>query len=45
MFIGRKSELNYLEKKHQSNQAEMIVLYVRRRIGKTELVKQFIQDK
>lgn len=45
MFIGRKSELNYLEKKYFSNQAEMIVLYGRRRIGKTELVKQFIQDK
>lgn len=45
MFINRKKELNFLEDKWQQNVAQLIVLWGKRRVGKTELVKQFIQDK
>jgi AAA+ ATPase superfamily predicted ATPase len=45
MFIGRKEELLYLNKKYSSSQAEFVVLYGRRRIGKTELIKNFIENK
>ena len=37
MFVGRESELRYLNKKYGSKKSEMVVLYGRRRIGKTEL--------
>ncbi len=40
MFIGRKKEIDYFEGIYQSNKAEFITLYGRRRIGKTELLKQ-----
>lgn len=39
MFIGRRDELQYLNKKYKSKGAEFLILYGRRRIGKTELVK------
>lgn len=45
MFIGRKKELEFLESHYNSNKTEFIVLYGRRRIGKTELIKSFIKDK
>jgi uncharacterized protein len=45
MFIGRKKELEFLNGCYTSSKAEFIVIYGRRRIGKTELVKQFIKDK
>ncbi|MCI8373765.1 MAG: ATP-binding protein [Lachnospiraceae bacterium] len=45
MFIGRKAELHFLENKYHSNQGELIVLYGRRRIGKTETLRQFCKDK
>lgn len=45
MFIGRKKELDYLESRFQSNKSELIVLYGRRRIGKTELLREFSKDK
>ncbi len=45
MFIGRTYELNLLEKCYKSNQSEFVVLYGRRRIGKTELLKTFCKDK
>ena len=41
MFIGRQQELNILETKYKSNKAEFIVLYGRRRISKTETLKEF----
>ena len=44
-FIDRKQELNFLEEKWQENKAQFIVLWGKRRVGKTELVKQFIKDK
>ena len=45
MFIGRKKELNTLNAQYQSNNFEFTVLYGRRRIGKTQLLSQFIKDK
>jgi len=44
-FVNRKSELSFLEERWKSNKFELIVIYGRRRIGKTELIKQFIKDK
>lgn len=45
MFIGRKQELKFLNDAYNSNHAEMIVLYGRRRIGKTELITRFCENK
>ena len=45
MFIGRKRELDFLQERYDSERAELIVLYGRRRIGKTELLQQFARDK
>ncbi|MDQ2087074.1 ATP-binding protein [Herbivorax sp. ANBcel31] len=45
MFIGRKEELDFLEEKYKSNKTEFIVLYGRRRIGKTFLIQEFIKNK
>lgn len=45
MFIGRKAELQFLESKYQANGGQLIVLYGRRRIGKTETLRQFCKDK
>jgi len=40
-FINRKEELDFLRERYSSKQAEFIVLYGRRRIGKTELAVKF----
>ena len=45
MFIGRERELDFLQERYDSERAELIVLYGRRRIGKTELLQQFARDK
>ena len=45
MFVGRESELNFLEKRYSRNKGELVVLYGRRRVGKTETLKQFCKDK
>lgn len=44
-FIGRKTELKNLNHMYQSNRFEMAVIYGRRRVGKTSIIKQFIKDK
>lgn len=44
-FINRKKELAFLEEKWKEQKAQMIILWGKRRVGKTELVKQFIRDK
>jgi len=47
-FYDRKEELAYLKEKYahieRTGKGEMIVLYGRRRVGKTELVKQFLGE-
>jgi len=44
VFINRKRELSLLEERFNSNRAEFVVIYGRRRIGKSELIDQFIQN-
>ena len=45
MFIGREDELSFLEEKYQSNQGELVVIYGRRRVGKTETIRKFCEGK
>ena len=45
MFVNRKDELALLERLYQSGEKEVLILYGRRRVGKTELVKRFIRNK
>ena len=44
-FINRKEELKFLNKRYISKNPEFIIIYGRRRVGKTELIKEFIKDK
>jgi AAA+ ATPase superfamily predicted ATPase len=44
-FIDRERELEFLEEKFNSDERQLIVIYGRRRLGKTELIKQFCKDK
>ena len=43
-FINRKEELEFLEDLYRKN-FQLCVIYGRRRVGKTELIKKFIQNK
>lgn len=45
MFIGRQRELSILERMYASDKFEMMVLYGRRRIGKTSLIDEFVAAK
>lgn len=45
MFVGRKRELEKLNKMYHSSQFEFAVLYGRRRVGKTTLIREFIKEK
>ena len=45
MFVGRKEELKLIDDAYRSGKDELVVLYGRRRIGKSSLVKQFAQKK
>ena len=45
MFIGREKEFNALEKLYLSDKFEFVVIYGRRRVGKTALINHFIDDK
>ena len=40
-FINRTRELAFLQRKYDSDKAEFILIYGRRRIGKTELLNKF----
>lgn len=42
--IGRKEEIEQLKKLYGSNKPEFVVVYGRRRVGKTFLVNQFFKD-
>ncbi len=44
VFIGRNRELMDLKKRYEKDQFQMVVLYGRRRIGKTELINKFCKD-
>ena len=45
MFIGRETELKFLEDKYKEKRAQLIVLYGRRRVGKTETLREFCKGK
>ena len=45
MFIGREQELKFLEEKYTQNGGQLVVLYGRRRVGKTETLRQFCKGK
>lgn len=45
MFIGREQEMGTLTKLYASGKFEFVVLYGRRRVGKTALINAFIGDK
>ena len=45
MFINRSDELARLQARYASNQAELFVLYGRRRVGKTDLLREFCREK
>lgn len=45
MFVGRKKELKSLATHYESNQFQFAVIYGRRRIGKTALINEFLDNK
>lgn len=45
MFLGRNTEISFLNKKFIDQTGQLIVVYGRRRIGKTEMLKEFCMDK
>lgn len=45
MFIGREAELQFLNDKYEENKGQLIVLYGRRRVGKTETLREFCKGK
>ncbi|MCD6207369.1 MAG: ATP-binding protein [Methanosarcinales archaeon] len=44
-FVNREDELKFLESRYQSSSPEFIVIYGRRRVGKTELMLKFLDNK
>jgi len=44
-FINRKEELTFLEKQYNSKSSSLVILYGRRRVGKTSLIHEFIKKK
>ncbi|MBR5974599.1 MAG: ATP-binding protein [Clostridiales bacterium] len=45
MIIGRKQEIKKLKDLYESNTAELVALYGRRRVGKTFLIDEVFEDK
>lgn len=45
MFIGREKELNELESRYAEDTPQLVVVYGKRRLGKTALLKEFAKDK
>jgi len=45
MFVNRKQELEFLERKWEEKRAQLIIIYGRRRVGKTMLLKEFLKEK
>jgi len=44
-FVNREKELEFLEECYRKEGSSLIIIYGRRRIGKTELIKKFVEDK
>ena len=45
MFYDRQNELKRLNERYVSQTAQLLVIYGRRRVGKTALLKKFIENK
>ena len=45
LFIGRKQELQELSKLYETGKFQCVIVYGRRRIGKTSLITEFSKDK
>lgn len=45
MFIGREKELEHMSKLYTSNKFEFVVIYGRRRVGKTAIINEFTKGK
>ena len=45
MFLCRENELNKMNSRYYSDNMECIVIYGRRRVGKTALINEFCKDK
>lgn len=45
IFVDRDAELRALEREYVREGSSFVVVYGRRRVGKTELISQFIRDK
>ncbi len=45
MFLCRENELLKLNRRYQNDGLEFIIIYGRRRVGKTALINEFIKDK
>jgi AAA+ ATPase superfamily predicted ATPase len=43
-FVDREEELDFLWDRYRSGKAELIILYGRRRIGKTYLLRKFLEE-
>ncbi|VVB85133.1 Archaea bacterial proteins of uncharacterised function [uncultured archaeon] len=44
-FVNREEELTFLEDRYKSDSPELIIIYGRRRVGKTELMLRFLEEK
>jgi uncharacterized protein len=44
-FINRERELAFLNTEYNKNSSSLVIVYGRRRIGKTALIKNFIKNK
>ena len=44
-FIARDPEITFLNEKYESKGGQLIILYGRRRIGKTETISHFCEGK
>jgi AAA+ ATPase superfamily predicted ATPase len=45
MFIGREKELSEMERLYSTGKFQFVILYGRRRVGKSTLITRFIHDK
>jgi hypothetical protein len=45
MFRNREKELSMLNERYAKNTSELLIIYGRRRIGKTELIRHFVSSK
>jgi hypothetical protein len=45
MFIGRQQELKELERLYNTEKFQCVIIYGRRRVGKTALINEFVKGK